>query len=536
MIRILTVIFVLSLFWSSAESAELLYTLVSPEPSYHGYFGGAVSGAGDINADGYEDIIVGAEGEGQDGNAHIFNGRTGELLYSLTTPELYGSDIFGCSVAGPGDLNGNGFDDVVIGMDGTVPGDMVMVFDGESGDLLWTLRSPAEDNYGEFGRKVATAGDVNNDGRQDFIVAARLEDSDLGTTLSGKAYVFSGNECQHLLTLTAPVEKQGAFFGSSISGAGDVNGDGYDDLIVGADSEDSDDGMVEQGGAYVFSGETGANIWTLESPIAHAYGYFGRSVAGIGDVNNDGFHDVAVAELGPSYEGLVHVYDGRTGEFIRTFMSPGDAASHFGTSMCGVPDINGNGYGDILIGALYDSPGTSPNLAGRAYLFDVATGELLSIFISPNEQLEGYFGSTVAYIGDVNGDGMHDVIIGAEREEPDGAPSYVGRSYVFSIGPVRGPQADHAIPNQLFLRAPRPHPVRRTATIEYYLANPPKDTVELTLMDIGGKVVDHLSTEPKNMKSWNSIHWQNDFIHSGLYLWRLKTGEAAVYQPMVVIR
>ena len=288
-----------------------------------------------------------------------------------------------------------------------------------SWELLWTFTGAAAGDY--FGYSVSGAGDVNNDGYDDLIVGADWNDA--GGSNAGRAYVYSGQTGALLWTFTGAAA--GDYFGHSVSGAGDVNNDGYDDLIVGAHWNDA--GGTDAGRAYVYSGQTGALLWTFTGEAAGDR--FGVSVSGAGDVNNDGYEDLMVGaytnDAGGIWAGRAYVYSGQTGALLWTFTGEA-AADNFGNSVSGAGDVNSDGYDDLIVGAwLNDAGGAS---AGRAYVYSGQTGVLLWTFTS--EAAGDSFGVSVSGAGDVNNDGYDDLIVGAYGNDAGGDDA--GRAYVYS--------------------------------------------------------------------------------------------------------
>ncbi|MCH7879867.1 MAG: FG-GAP repeat protein, partial [candidate division Zixibacteria bacterium] len=172
-------------------------------------------------------------------------------------------------------------------------------------------------------------------------------------------------------------EAAGDVFGISVSGAGDVNNDGFADLIVGALPNDA--GGSNAGRAYVYSGQTGALLHTFTGEAAGDW--FGHSVSGAGDVNNDGFADLIVGgpgnNAGGGNAGRAYVYSGQTGALLHTFT--GEAAvDFFGFSVSGAGDVNNDGFADLIVGAYRNDAGGSD--AGRAYVYSGQTGALLHTF------------------------------------------------------------------------------------------------------------------------------------------------------------
>ena len=279
-----------------------------------------------MNGDGYSDVIVGARaydnGETNEGRALVYHGSatglSGTAGWTAESDQAFAD--FGWSVRTAGDVNGDGYSDVIVGAEcyNGCRG-RAFVFHGSStgltaGSADWMGES--EQVGARFGYSVGTAGDVNGDGYSDVIVGARFYDN--GETDEGGAFVYHGGPTG--LTTgsadwTAESDQADAEFGVSVGAAGDVNGDGYSDVIVGAWLLDN--GETDEGRAFVYDGgstglTTGSADWTAESDQANAW--FGYSVGTAGDVNGDGYSDVIVGA--PSYdngqtdEGRAFVYLG----------------------------------------------------------------------------------------------------------------------------------------------------------------------------------------------------------------------------------
>jgi len=221
--------------------------------------------------------------------------------------------------------------------------------------------------------------------------------------------------------LASPNPQLNGFFGYT-SGIPDVSGDGLGDVVVGAYGEGS-------GHAYVFDGSSGDLLRILRSPRPVDDGGFG-SVEGIPDVNGDGRGDIVVGAYG---ENRAYVFDGATGEVLHTLAKPPSSlARYFGDAVSGVPDVNGDGRVDIIVGSLGELSASDPRGSGLACVFDGATGELLHILASPNPEKDGHFGFSVSGVSDLNGDGLGDLTIGAGGElEDDATGRNEGRAYVF---------------------------------------------------------------------------------------------------------
>jgi hypothetical protein len=406
----------------SGQTGAKLHTFTGE--AEQNYFGVSVSGAGDVNGDGFDDLIVGAyhndAGGTEAGRAYVYSGRTDMLCF---TGEAQG-DQLGYSVSGAGDVDNDGYDDVVVGVplsDALTPDAGYMwVFSGYTGN--WVAGGASAASGDLFGASVSGAGDVNDDGYADWIVGAPFNDN--GGDASGRAAVYSGPFGNQIWAFTGGAA--GDQFGTSVSGAGDVNNDGYDDLIVGTPMHDYLG--INSGKAYVYSGETGSLI------IGYSGGSdddrLGYSVSGAGDVNNDGYADVICAapfyDDGPNADaGMVRVESPH--DYVHLWTFTGEAAGdHFGYSVSGAGDVNNDGYDDCIVGApLHNASGMQAS--GRAYVYSGESGNLIHTF--PGESSQDRFGYSVSGAGDVNDDGYDDLVVGAPYKHAEAYED--GRAYVF---------------------------------------------------------------------------------------------------------
>ncbi len=424
------------LLWACGAQAQVLYPLESPNPENNGNFGWSVCEAGDVDGDGWGDLILGAcqeyGGAYHAGRAYVFSGGDGSVLHSLLSPQPASSGLFGACVAGAGDVDTDGFADVVVGAPyeyvGAPLAGRAYIFSGQTGSVLHALESPNAEDGGCFGFPVSWAGDVNADGNDDVIVGAHKEDVGYGDV--GRAYVFDGYSGSLIRALESPNPEYEGMFGNSVSRVGDVDGDGCDDVIVGALREDA--GAPDAGRVYLFSGQTGAVLHTFQSPNPGLEGCFGVCTSGCEDVNGDGMPDLVVGAWhesgGASGAGRAYILSG-AGTLLSTLESPNpEVAGDFGYSVSSAGDIDGDSVSDVTVGCPLEDGGASN--AGRAYIFSGSTGSLIHTVQSPSPESDGRFGHSVAGVEDLDGDGMPELIMGAYLE--NGGAANAGKVYVFS--------------------------------------------------------------------------------------------------------
>ncbi len=428
---------------STASAVGQISTLASPGAKPGGAFGTAVAGVPDVNGDGLGDIVVGANAEGlgtsSEGHAYIYSGANGALLRILLSPHPEPDGEFGECVAGVPDVNGDGRGDVVIGAPeedpGLLPNDAgkVYVFSGDSGNLLFELQSPTPEIDGEFGGTVAGVPDTNGDGRGDILVGSPNADPGASPENAGRAYLYSGATGALLRILFTPFPEIGGQFGCSVAGVADVNGDGRGDLIVGARFEDPGISPTDCGRVHLFSGATGLRLRTLASPNGQEIdGRFGHSVAGIPDADGDGRGDVVVGApredpgTAPQDSGRAYIYSGATGTLLRKLFTPvPEVGGQFGVCVAGLVDTNDDGRGDVAVGAWQEDPGLSPAECGRVHLYSGATGLRIATYASAVQSPGGRFGVAVAGVTKADGNLRGDFVVGAEGEA-----SGAGRAYV----------------------------------------------------------------------------------------------------------
>ena len=392
-----------------------------------------LSPAGDVNGDGYGDVMISIFnnefGVSSDGSVQLFMGTGSGISNQPTwTGEGKGGSNFGESIASAGDVNGDGFFDIIVGASRFSNGEdnegAAFVYygspSGPSQTPSWTMEGNQANAF--FGVSVSTAGDVNKDGYTDVIIGANYYDN--GETNEGRVTVYLGSPTGLSKTpyFTAEGDQVNAFFGKSVACAGDVNHDGYSDVIIG--SPGYDHGQNNEGRAFLYMGTnmgmTQSAAWTGESNQADAnYGY---SVASAGDVNGDGFSDVVVGanryDDQMSNVGKIYVYMGSANGFnlFPDWTNTGHQIDgNMGISVAAAGDINGDGYGEIIIG----SYGVNPQIpTGNVYVFygSVKGTTNQSIEVDKSKYPGASFGLSVASAGDINGDGYADVLAGVMKQ------------------------------------------------------------------------------------------------------------------------
>ena len=481
--------------------------------------GRSVSSAGDVNGDGYDDLIIGADGA--DPNGYDTVGETYVVYGGATAPGTGGKldlssldgtngfilngideyDYSGWSVSSAGDVNGDGYDDLIIGADGADPngydtvGETYVVYGGSSapgtgGELDLSSLDGTNgfilngiDASDRSGFSVSSAGDVNGDGYDDLIIGAREADPNGDDTVGETYVVYGGASAPGTggeLDLSSLDGTNGFilngideydYSGWSVSSAGDVNGDGYNDLIIGAREADPN-GDDEGGETYVVYGGASApgtggrfNLSSLDGTNGFILNGIneddesGRSVSSAGDFNGDGYDDLIIGASGADPNGrrsgeTYVVYggasapgtggeldlsslDGTTGFILNGI----DAYDFSGFSVSSAGDVNGDGYDDLIIGALGADP-NGGNYAGETYViygganapgtggrFNLSSLDGTTGFILTGVDAGDNAGRSVSSAGDVNGDGYDDLIIGAWLADPNGDSS-AGETYV----------------------------------------------------------------------------------------------------------
>lgn len=381
--------------------------------------GFAVAGIGDVDGDGHADLVAGAPTDGTvalpaTGSVRVFSGATGAVLWTA-----YGegsADRLGWVVNDVGDTNGDQIPDVIAGAyqndaHGTDAG-MIRIYSGSDGAVLRTIRGgDAEDLYGYT---VTGAGDVDLDGAADFAVGAWQDETN--GFASGAVYLYSGATGVRLRTwLGTGVNHR---FGYSVRAAGDLDGDGRGELLIGVPGAR----RVE-----IRSGADGSLFRTYQSTVPA----FGFAVQTARDVDGDGVPDQMVTALKHDQNrGMVEIYSGATGALLHHL--EGNAQEDwFGVGICGLGDVDGDGRGEFSITAFKND--TNGHESGITRIYSGASGAVYTTYFGDSG--EDWFGYALNYAGDVNGDGVADLVVGTNQDNVNGFHS--GSVSVYSGAAVR---------------------------------------------------------------------------------------------------
>jgi hypothetical protein len=402
-----------------------------PEIPTDNSYGYHVAGIGDVSGDGIEDFAATVGNlavlppNDRRGKVHIYSGADSELLFSFVADDLLQGQIDGL-----GDVNNDKVPDFIVGAPGVEFGGVIdrggaLVISGATGDLIYGL--PAEIPDEGFGKSVAGLGDLDGDGAGDFAVGAPNAVID-GQSRSGAVYVYSGASG----TLRFKLQGGGIVgdFGFSVAPVADLDGDRIGDLLVGAPFS-SPEGATRSGLVFAFSGGDGEEINRYDIVAAsQTEDALGASVAGIEDLDGDNVPDVVAGAPGHNLPlGAVFVFSSLKGSRIYRILGRPSEDKLLGNDVSASGDVDGDGVGDIVAGARGGGAGK-----GSVRIISGADGRRIGYITgrSPN----GGFGADVDILEDLDSDGRAEFIIGAPGERPSGEDVPRGAAYGYGMKEV----------------------------------------------------------------------------------------------------
>jgi hypothetical protein len=490
-------------------------TLIDPTGEYTGdNFGCSVAWVGDVNRDGYDDVLIGAFRYPENsslGQAYLYFGGPGmDAVADLVIPAPAGNTAwFGAGVASAGDFNGDGYPDFIVGAPQSgFEGKAFIYYGGPSLDATpdVTLIGESTGSLTLFGASVASAGDVNGDGFDDVIVGAPHFPG--GGNLNGRAYVFFGGISPDAVPdVVLPGLAANDQLGTVVGSAGDMNGDGYADVFASAPFNDA--AALNAGEIEVWFGglamDATADLRVLGSGVNERL----QNAANAGDVNGDGYSDLIGAG-----QNQVRVWFGGPSPNSVSDVTLGRAYA----SVAGAGDVNGDGIDDFVVGAPLDVMGGVA--AGRVSIFfggsPVDTVDDL-YYVGDHSGRE--LGLGVAAGGHVDGPGPSDVIA-SSYEDPEQIGYNKGRVYVFANTFATAAVPATANPRVEFVGV-QPNPAWNDVQLAFVLEH--TVPVRVTVYDLAGHEVAR-PVENEWLAGRVTRTWRPR-VPSGIYYVRAKLGD-----------
>ncbi|MGA1873119.1 MAG: integrin alpha [Thermoplasmatota archaeon] len=471
-IAVILTLIIMSLSFSYEPADAVLLdediSLSNADGSFIGEYAGAGLGtliafAGDVNGDGYDDILMSSDGYdtapsgGTDvGKVYLIFGNASSNIKDMDVANANATflgegqwNYAGRALDGAGDLNGDGFDDIIISA-ARGPGKTYVIFGRRTG---WSMNMNLVHSNASFigegtsdqsYRGLSGVGDVNNDGYDDFVIGATWNSA--GGNVAGQAYLILGRSSGwsnnvSLANVNASFigEEAGDLAGNCVSGGGDINGDGYDDIIIGA--YQNDEGGGNAGKVYIIYGRSSG--WSMDVDLSSANASFigptntgqGKAMSMAGDINGDGYDDILISSdqdsggglgLGRAYLAFGGSNLGHNVSLYNANASfVGQMFDHLGSFIAGAGDLNGDGYDDFMVAATDNNGGGSSR--GKVHvIYGKSSGWTMNASAT-NSDGASFVGEadydkigSVAGEGDVNNDRRLDILIGTTINDEGG--------------------------------------------------------------------------------------------------------------------
>ncbi len=551
--------------------------------------GYAISSAGDVNGDGYSDFLIGVPGKDgaglnktNAGTVYLFLGGSEnkwgkDFKINNADASFVGeaaSDYAGCSVSGVGDVNGDGLSDFIIGArgnkeNGDYSGKIYLIFGRR--DITWgtdfnlsqsDVVFNGENSFNWAGAHLSGCGDVNGDNLADFIIGAEGWGPDSTNFNSGKVYLIFGktnwekhyNLSQADVTFMGEYPRDGA--GHSTAAAGDVNGDGLADFLVGTKYNYDNDAQNDCK-TYLILGRH-INEWKTQYNLSQANGSFigekrfdfsGYTLSSAGDINGDGLSDFLISaqdnSFGEYFSGQTYIILGRpNADWGLNFNLSGADASFVGENAFDISsfatsssDLNKDGLNDIIISAPnYNAAG---EFSGKIYVilgrkkadwglhFSLSNADI-SFTGESSQDLAGF---SVAAAGDVNKDGYPDILVGAMRINPQWGGS--GKVYLIMGKNFTSITDPNTALGETILFQNYPNPFNANTSINFHLSK--QGFVTLTLFNLLGDKLSTLISEERQPGDYR-IELDGSNLASGVYFYSLHTGEFYQTKKLILLK
>ncbi|MFH0734918.1 MAG: FG-GAP-like repeat-containing protein [bacterium] len=495
-------------------------------------FGETVINAGDVNKDGFNDLFVSAPGyDNNKGRCYLYYGGSAmdNVADKIFTGETMG-DNFGCSISA-GDFNNDGYADLLIGASNTnSTGAAYLYLGGSDMDVTSDAVFTGLGSGDTFGYSVAFAGDLNGDSCNDIIISAPnvLININVYDINSGSCYIFYGGTT---LDNIADVELSGNYsgiylFGFNVAPAGDVNNDGFADVIISEKLA-----IMSENCVVFYGGANMDNIVDYEFCGSECEG-FGSSISCLGDINNDSKKDIVIGASDFNFsKGFICAFYGDSNvDGVRDLIVEGaEKFSSFGKKATTTCDINNDGYDDIIVGAESDSNFLSFNVKGSCYVYyggtEIASTPSLSF---KDNLLNTYFGCSVVGV-DLNNDGYGEVVVGAKNPTGDGVVYIYG--LINRISDVEN-EENLGVKDYL-LQQNYPNPFNPSTKISFNL--PDAGFVSLAIYNMLGQTVKVLINEDLPQGNHEVVFNSMD-LSSGTYIYTLTYNGKQLSNKMMLLK